>query len=139
MTLYADIYGGFLNKITEYSFLSLAESDLEAILYKYLLNSISRFKRCKKDLSDRDDLLSQFNFDLDIEEQDILETMMLDEWIKPKIYNIELIKQAISSKDFQITSQANHLDKLIALRKELKVEISQKLSSYSYNKSNFDY
>lgn len=134
--LYSTIYDLFLDEISDSTFLQFFEEDRDLILNKLLLKSISRFHACKTDLSDRDEILLKFNTDPSDEEQLILSTIMRYHWLNQKIYNIDLIKQKMTTKDFKLTSQAEHLKNLQSLKKSLNEEISSMIVGYTvYNYS----
>ena len=61
----------------------------------------------------------------------ILATIMRKYWLNDKIYNLELLQQRITNKDWKQTSQASHLLRLIALGQELDKEISRIIVDYS--------
>ena len=132
-TPYQTIFDVFINKITDYDFLSLDTADIEEILTKYIKSALVKFKVCKKDLSDRDDNIKTFNITLTEEEVEILATLMVVEWLSPKINAIELLKQSLSTKDFSMYSQANHLKELRELKKDMRNESKQLLISYGYS------
>jgi len=133
---YSNVYDLFLDEISDSTFLQFPEIDRDLILKKLLLKSLSRFKACKTDLLDKDDSLEQFNSDPSDEEQLILSTIMRYHWLNQKVYNIELIKQRMTTKDFKLSSQAEHLLRLTVLKQELDKEISRMIVSYTtYNYS----
>ena len=61
---------------------------------------------------------SSFNADLTAEEINILALLMMNAWLQRQITSIENIRMKYSGSDFKMTSQANHLAKLLALQKE---------------------
>ena len=133
---YSNVYDLFLDEVSDSTFLQFPEIDRDLILKKLLLKSLSRFKACKTDLLDKDDSLEQFNSDPSDEEQLILSTIMRYHWLNQKVYNIELIKQRMTTKDFKLSSQAEHLLRLTVLKQELDKEISRMIVSYTtYNYS----
>jgi hypothetical protein len=131
-TPYTDIYDFFLTKVSDYSFLTLTQVDLEDQLYKYLRSSIVSFSKPKVDLKDRDETLKQFNIDLNDDEKELLATWMLYHFIKPKVVSSENFRQMMSDSDFKIFSQANHLQALSILMKTLKKEAELMNTKYSY-------
>lgn len=131
MTPYENIYNMFLSDITDDTFLDFEVDDREDILHDLLIKAITRFKACKKNLSDRDEVLKQFNETLTEEEIFILATCMKKSWLSNKIYNLELIKQRMSNKDFKFTSQAEQLLRLTVLNQELDKEISRMIVDYT--------
>ena len=99
----------------------MEDDELSAYLIRLLNNSVPKFRKCKNNLNDRDDILEQFNMTLFDEDIEILANLMVIEWLRPQVNNLELLKQALSSKDFNISSQANHLKELQALRKRCSI------------------
>lgn len=131
-TPYESIYGRFMPKITDYNFGNYEQSDLELILEALMLSAIPKFRIFKKILVDRDSTLKVFNQNLGDEAEEIVASLMVIEWLKPQTYNLELLKQSMGNKDFQITSQANHLKSLTELYKITKKEINQSMGLLSY-------
>ena len=72
-TTYDAIYNLAANKLTDPELALLPEDELEELFHGYLMSAISQFRKCKNDLSDRDDELRQFNADLlDVEKRFLL-------------------------------------------------------------------
>lgn len=130
-TPFDSIYNMFLADISDDTFLDFEVDDRENILHDLLIKAITRFKACKKDLSDRDETLKQFNETLTEEEIFILATCMKKPWLSNKIYNLELIKQRMSVKDWKMSSQSEHLLRLLNLSQEIEKEISRMIVSYT--------
>lgn len=137
-TPFSEIYDRVYNKISDYSFLNLTQNEVEDILESYLLSSIVKFKKCKKDLSNRDQALKQFNEDLTDEEKEILATLMCVEYLTPKLITSELLKQKLSTKDYQLYSQANQIKEIRGVRDKMKSEANQMMISYSYSENSLD-
>ncbi|MBE2918563.1 hypothetical protein HPK02_06545 [Anoxybacillus flavithermus] len=97
-----------------------------------------KFKKCKKDLSNRDQALKQFNEDLTDEEKEILATLMCVEYLTPKLITSELLKQKLSTKDYQLYSQANQIKEIREVRDKMKSEANQMMISYSYSENSLD-
>ncbi len=133
-TPYSEIDNMFLSDIKDDTLLEFSEEEREEILNNLRTKAITRFKACRKDLYDRDNELKQFNQDLTEEEKLIIATCMRKYWLNDKIYNLELLKQRISTKDWKMTSQAMHLLRLTTLAQELDKEISKMIVDYTiYN------
>ena len=66
---------------------------------------------------------SSFNCDLTAEEINILSKIMLNGWLQRQITSIENTRMKYSGTDFKMTSQANHLSKLVTLQDKVKQEI----------------
>lgn len=135
MTPYSDIDNMFLADIQDDTFLDFTESERQDILDGLRIKAITRFKACDKDLTDRTEAVGetegQFNETLTDEEQLILATIMRKYWLNDKIYNLELLRQRMSTKDFKLSSQAEHLKNLTLLKQELDKEISQMIVGYT--------
>lgn len=63
---------------------------------------------------------SYFNADLNDEEINILALLMEESWINRQIASIEVTRMKYSGNDFKMTSQANHLSKLLSLKTEIR-------------------
>ena len=77
------------------------------------------------ELSDGEDLIpeviidrSSFSCNLTSEEINILAVLMMIGWLQRQITSIENIRMKYSGTDFKMTSQANHLSKLLSLLAE---------------------
>lgn len=131
---YSNIYDMFLSDIKDHTLLDFEVEDREKILDDLRIKAETQFKQCKNDLSNKDNIEKQYNFDLTIEEQLIIATIMRKFWMNDKIYNLSLLKQGMSTKDWKQTSQAEHLLRLTALMSELNKEISKMIVDYcTYN------
>lgn len=61
---------------------------------------------------------SHFNVELTAEEINILALLMKQGWVQRQVTSIENTRMKYSGNDFKMTSQANHLSKLLALLEE---------------------
>ena len=61
---------------------------------------------------------SRFNVELTPEEINILALLMKQNWVQRQVTSIENTRMKYSGSDFKMTSQANHLAKLLSLLKE---------------------
>lgn len=129
MTSFDEIYDVFLSQISDSAFMDQDNDD--QLKYRYLLNCIPRFRKCKKDLSKRDS--SGFLEELTDEEILILGTLMVVEYLNPLIISIENLKQFLSTRDFSMTSQAAHLRQLLELREVKRIESEKLVLDYTYN------
>ena len=133
MTSFQEVYDYFLSKITTYNeYVDLTPEELEVEL-KQLLRIA--FSECVsfKDIS-TDYILNEFNRDLTDLEMNIISYNMVVHYLSPKINNIELLKQSLSSKDYQIYSQANHLKELMNLRNDSIQKFHYWMNRYGYLK-----
>lgn len=130
-TPFSKIDDMFLSDISDDTLLDYTEEERENILDNLRVKAITRFKACKQDLSDRDEVNRVFNQDLSDEVCLIISTIMRKFWLNDKIYNLELLRQRMSTKDWKLTSQANHLQILTELKQELDKEISRMIIEYT--------
>ena len=65
---------------------------------------------------------SEFAAELTSEEINILAILMMQAWVQRQVTSIENIRMKYSGSDFKLTSQANHLSKLVALLKDCKTQ-----------------
>ena len=61
---------------------------------------------------------STFNFELTSEEVNIIAILMMQAWVQRQVTSIENTRMKYSGSDFKMTSQANHLQKLMSLLSE---------------------
>lgn len=135
-TPYVDIYRIFMNDIKGKEFISmLTPEQLGDVLEDYLLESADiHFKKCNKDLSDRDSDLQQFNVDLTSEEKRILAKGMKIKWLSSNfIANEKLFNTKLTTKDYKIFSPANQLKSLMSLDAENKRELKSLIIRYLYD------
>ncbi len=130
-TPFSKIDDMFLSDISDDTLLDYTEEERENILDSLRVKAITRFKACKQDLSDRDEVNRVFNQDLSDEVCLIISTIMRKFWLNDKIYNLELLRQRMSTKDWKFTSQAEHLLRLTVLNQELEKEVSRMIVSYT--------
>ena len=136
-TSYEEIYNLAANKITDPEIALLLPEDIEELFHGYLISAIHKFRKCKNDLSNRDDELRQFNVDLLDVEKEILAILVVREWLQPQLYSALLTKQVFSDKEQKYYSQSSHISELRALDETLKID-AQKLSrDYTYGNSEY--
>ena len=131
-TSYEEIYNLAANKITDPEIALLSQEDIEELFHGYLISATTKFRKCKNDLSNRDDELRQFNVDLLDVEKEILAILVAREWLQPQLYSALLTKQVFSDKEQKYYSQSSHISELRARDETVKIE-AQKLSrDYTY-------
>lgn len=132
MTSYDAIYQRFLNKITSFRILELSDSDVQEMMSMWLTSAISKFRKCKSDLSKRDDEILEFEEDLLDEEQEILALLMVNEWLEPQINSELYINQFYGGKEEKFYSQQQHLDKLMDLKQSNHLRAQKLMRDYAY-------
>lgn len=124
MTPTSKVYDAFLRQITDDMYMELTYEDTIKMLSELLDSAIPWFEFPRHSLElippeDPDDSEDNyFESDLTNEEIKILAIYMTLEWIGQQLASVELTRMKYSGSDFKLTSQANHLAKLLALQKE---------------------
>lgn len=130
MTSYDRIYSVFLLKIEDYDFAELSDEDANEMLLGYLTASIAKFSKCSSDLSKRDDTEEVFEDDLTDIEIEILALSMVEEWLRPQVNSSLLTKQIFGGAEEKFYSQSNHLEKLMTLKDQTRVEKQKAYRDY---------
>ena len=132
-TPYEKLYENLLPKFRDYDIPIMSVDEVKDYLHDFIIPAISRFHVCRKDLSDRNDILERFNVELSDMEIEILSNYMLLEYIDSTyIRTPTLLKVSLSSTDFNAFSSANMLDKLMNMRKTYLSENETLLSRYAW-------
>ena len=148
-TSFVEVYNRFLGKITDDMYIELTPEDTLRDLHNLLINAIPGFEFPRKKIddlvlsveeisaesvtsadfvigpsSDNQDMVlverSYFVAKLSSEEINILAILMLEGWVQRQVSSIEVTRMKYSGPDFKMTSQANHLQKLLSLLKEIQ-------------------
>lgn len=133
-TLFASVYDRFLGKVTDDMWIiaqdnSWTMKDVINDLQNLLIGAIPGFEFPRKSLEytivpERDSEtgadMSYFRSDLTSEEINILAILMMEGWVQRQITTIENTRMKYSGSDFKMTSQANHLAKLLSLLTEVQ-------------------
>ena len=145
-TPFTSIYNRFLGKVTDDMYLELTPQDTLRDLQSILIQALPGFEFPRFDLYDytleQTEILlseaptdaffvtrdleeglgvienSQYNVDLTSEEINIIAILMKNVWIERQLDSIENTRMKYSGSDFKMTSQANHLSKLLSLSTE---------------------
>lgn len=117
-TSFQEIYDRFLGKITDDMYMEWDKQDTLKDLKNILLDAIPGFEFPRFPLYNFDVDAEEFNEHLTSEEVNILAILMYNTWLQRQVASIENTRQKYSGTDFKMTSQANHLAKLIELKKE---------------------
>ena len=129
-TSYAEIFDLALLSFTDYKIDELAkisEENLFIQLEGYLKRAILKFYNCKKDLSDRDDDLRQFNCDLDDTEKNILADYLVIAYLDQQILDRRQITGMMQNKnEANRYSEAN----LLKEKQALKVAMIENVNNY---------
>jgi len=136
-TRFSVVYNSFLSKITDDMYLELTKEDTLHLLRQLLTSAIPKFEFPRQALEfsfiteqkkDEDDKVIKetqywaFTRPLNLEEVNILATYMIVEWIGQQLASIENTRMKYSGSDFKFTSQANHMQKLLQMKKDYERE-----------------
>ena len=145
-TPFSLVYDSFLAKITDDMYMELTELDTFRLLQELLLGAIPKFEFPRVDIfdyevtetnsvstysgveSDNIEVPAQiydegyFNSSFTLEEINILSVYMVVEWLGQQLASVENTRMKYSGSDFKFTSQANHMQKLLALKKDYERE-----------------
>ena len=136
-TAFTVVYDDFLSKITDDMYLQLTEQDTKAILRQLLLSAIPKFEFPRQSLeyayitqrrkNEQGNIVSEQKYwaffnPLTLEEINILSTYMIVEWLGQQLASVENVRMKYSGSDFKFTSQANHMSKLLTLKKDYERE-----------------
>lgn len=142
-TSFAMVYNSFLSKITDDMYLQLTPEDTKALLKQLLLSAIPKFQfprvcldyqyfdkqqcqncakydLCRKAIKDDEGWM--FKHILNEQEINIIATYMIVEWLGQQLASIENVRMKYSGADFKFTSQANHMHKILQLKKDYQRE-----------------
>ncbi len=141
-TSFSKIYDIFLTKVTEDMYMELTELDTFRLLENILIAAIPWFEFPRVNLYDYElsDVVHEdyycgvesnmmdskiiiydggyFNSSLTKEEINILASYMVVEWLGQQLASVENTRMKYSGQDFKFTSQANHMQKLLSLKKD---------------------
>ena len=122
-TSFNEIYNRFFGKITDDMYFNdspagWTKEDTERDIKNILLDAIPGFEFPRFALYDYDVDAEEFNCALTSEEINILAILMYNTWLQRQIASIENTRMKYSGQEFKMTSQANHLAKLMDLKKE---------------------
>lgn len=127
----------FLSKITEYNFINLSEQNRTMIVDGYMKRSCAQFASiCKLNIAIGDDNIREFTLDIKIDELvelvDIVSEGMLVQWMKPYVYNQEILENMLNTSDFSAYSPAELLHRITTAYNMCKKDFVKMMREYSY-------
>lgn len=141
---YDDIIIEFLRKITEFDFLNMDELDSSDIIDSYIVKAVSNstFKKSVgyNFMSGADEESRSFEVDIDEgsvhEIIDIITESMVVYWLKPFVYQQDLLRNVINTRDFSVYSPAELLMRVGNAYSKAQKDYTQMIREYSYNHGN---
>ena len=118
MTEFSVVYENFLSKITDDMYMELTVEETEEMLVSLLLDALPHFEFPRQNIFDYDTETMTFSVDLTHEEINIIGTYMVVEWMSQQLASVENTRMKYSGSDFKFTSQANHMSKILTVKKD---------------------
>ena len=136
-TTYKELADYVFRKIKDTNFAEMISEQIAYdIVIGYLRSAIVMFDNCKQDLSDRDDILQEFNYTLNDDTFIILCNYMVIEWLTSEfILTRQNLKARLSTSDYHKIDTKDMLGKALELRSMLKSENDQLAINKSYKDS----
>ena len=100
--------------VVEVAEISEADASAEDFIVGVVWSDLEESLETPKVIVDK----SRFNVELSAEEINILALLMKQGWVQRQVTSIENTRMKYSGTDFKMTSQANHLSKLLSLLEE---------------------
>jgi hypothetical protein len=136
-TPYEKIYERFLSKITDFNLVEMDDYSFDKMMQDWLNSSIVRMRKCKSDLSLRDNETQEFTEDLSDLEVELLSLGMVDAWVTPMLNSTELTLQFIGGKEEKYYSQSQQLAELRNLKRENTLEMNRLHNYYTYTNNDY--
>lgn len=133
-TPYSVFDNRFLGKITDDLLLTMSDEGLERTIDMYRNSATVKFKQCDK-FGNRDDELRLYGADFTNEEIEIVASYMVLEWIRQRVNSIELMRYNMSTKDYKTFSDAEKLNVLLRIKKDIESEANRMVVSYTYSEN----
>ncbi|MFS0643680.1 hypothetical protein [Siminovitchia sp. 179-K 8D1 HS] len=132
-TPFSDIYTIFLSQLTDYNLNNMDDAALESNMQGWLTSAVGYFTNCKKNITDYDLDVAEFNVDLSQIEKQILAKYMLYVYVDTYLITESNLKQTLNSRDYRAYSPAGQIKALIELKKQINNDATVLVSRYSYN------
>ena len=121
-TKFETIYNRFFSKVTDDMYMELDKKQTESMVEELHLSALPWFEFPRVDLYNFNQEDKIYNIELSNEEINIIAIYMLVEWLTQQLVSVENTRMKYSGSDFKMTSQANHMSKLLALKKDYERE-----------------
>lgn len=136
-TPYSKVRLKFMEKISDYNISEYIDSEKDEMIDGYMISSCAHFDKCKVDLSDRDEVIEQFNGDLTDKIIEIIVEGMIVEWLKPKVLHTDNLSNFLNTKELSLASApANILKEVKDTLKMSRGEFKRLIREYGYDNNN---
>lgn len=132
MTEFTLIYDKFLSKLTDFSLARIDQEVLELDLQERLITALSDFTQLSEEKTLFDPTTKTFNENLSIEEQNIIATLMVINYLDKYILSEDNMRILLNSKDYKQYSQASLLKELKNTKSDYQSDVDVKMNSYAF-------
>jgi len=132
-TTYDEIYDLALVSIRDYKLdelFNISEPDFKTYLKGFLIRAIPKFTNSRQDLDDRDDVLDTFNITLTTKEQDILATLLTNQWLEKEIKDVTQFNLHLNDTDFKHYAESKNLQEKQNLHDKTRERVNQDMTDY---------
>ena len=138
-TKFSEVFTLFLGQVDDYDLAIVGDDELDQVLTRYLMNSLSNLQDSMTDIDSIDFENNDFGADLKFVEKSIFAKAMKLEWLREKVYSAELMQKAIGDRDFSAVQGYNYLKEMSSLEQDLEKQIRGHLMEYSYREDFLDW
>lgn len=134
MTAFSTIYELFLSSIQDYELQAQFTSSPDIAEYKlksWLLLAIPHFHCCIKDLTNYDSTGSQFNLDLDLDEQVILSELMVLSWYDYQNNDLLAMVAPLQDTDFKFSNHYQSYLASLEAQAKWREKVNNDITNYS--------
>lgn len=139
---FEDITSQFYSKVRAYDFLSISDEEVDELISSWLRSTVSDpyvrrlFSSFELDMDTRS-LSFEMKYSLGASADtdfviELLSFGMVNQWLKPKVYNLATMAQRFGSKDELFYSQSQHLKEMKALQTQTYAEIRRMAADRGY-------
>lgn len=121
-TKFETIYDCFYSKITDDMYMELDKEQTEAMTEDLLKGALPWFEFPRVNIYDFNKDTKTYNIELNYEEINIIAVYMVVGWLTQQLASVENTRMKYSGSDFKFTSQANHMARLLTLKKDFERE-----------------
>lgn len=136
-TSYRTLCDIFFDKIKDYDFASLDEDVAYDTAISYIAPACLMFENCTQDLSDRDEILQEFNIELTSNNLQILTNFMVIHYITVNFITPQnSLKARLNTSDFHALKLDTMLNRVLDVRATLLSENEQLATNKSFSPDN---
>lgn len=136
---YDTFTGAFLSKISEFEILQLSEEERTEMIDGFRVRAVTAFrKNCKVDLfTTANDISREYEVEVSDDDKDelidIISEGMVVQWLKPYVYQQELLQNVMNTRDYSLYSPAELLLRVGNAYAKAQKDYTQMIREYSYN------